>query len=188
MHKRQTVSGQGDGGTDLLHGFDSLTCWDFRSISEVCFTTTPDFLPGSGFSPSSSLSPKPFCGLAPNICVSSRRIKLRDMHPWKLSIITGCGIWHAACGYARGPQPGDGSAGMRTVVSTVPATAAPNFSFAPLPTPRLLLMDDELDLRKRQDPYFGDICGYVSGNPSSPFGCGASSRQKECVMSECGGY
>ena len=57
---------------------------------------------------------------------------------------------------------------MSAATSTVArGTNRPDFGFELLPTPRPVLMDSTVDLRKRQDGW-GDICGYVSGDPASP--------------------
>ncbi|KAK0611893.1 hypothetical protein B0T14DRAFT_500898 [Immersiella caudata] len=91
-----------------------------------------------------------------------------------LAVVAGCILWHGASVEALAPQPGDGSGRIKSATSTVArGTDGPLFGFAPLPTP---MMNHGLDLRKRQEePYWGDICGYVSGDAQSPFGCGASS-------------
>jgi len=92
------------------------------------------------------------------------------MRPWRVSVVAYCAIWHSNICNA---QLGDGSAGMNTVISTISHGPVPhNFGFAPLPTPAPLLADGGLDLRKRQQSS-GDICGYVSGDPHSPFSCEA---------------
>jgi hypothetical protein len=97
------------------------------------------------------------------------------MHFWRLVAVAGYGLWHGASVEALAPQPGDGSGRIRSAATSTAArgTDGPAFGFAPLPTP---MMNHELDLRKRQDDSgWGDICGYVSGDARSPFGCAASS-------------
>ncbi|KAK4445896.1 hypothetical protein QBC34DRAFT_383812 [Podospora aff. communis PSN243] len=96
------------------------------------------------------------------------------MRFWGLVAVTGYGLWHGAFVEALAPQPGDGSGRVRAATSTVAhGTNGPAFGFAPLPTP---MMNNNIDLRKRQDEDgWGDICGYVSGDARSPFGCAASS-------------
>lgn len=104
-----------------------------------------------------------------------------EMRSWRLWALAGCGLWPAACVEALAPQPGEGSASMRTATPTT-ALAAPNFGFAPLPTAR---MGNDFDLRRRQDASeWGEICGYVSGDLQSPFGCAASSAcRTDTIMS-----
>lgn len=99
------------------------------------------------------------------------------MRSLRLSILAGCGVLYGAEALAPALEPGFSSGKVKTAISTVVRTVAPTWGFAPLPTTGPILREGDVDLKKRQnEPYFGDICGYVSGDAQSPFGCGASSK------------
>lgn len=112
-------------------------------------------------------------------CGSRNQTEAFDMRYGQFALLAGCGLWHVARVSALAPQPGDGSMSgrMKLATSTVVAqTQRPNFGFGPLPTAPPVLVQDEIDLRKRQtDSYWGEICGYVNGDARSPFGCDPSS-------------